>query len=227
MTISVLAESLKNKIDAANPNVLADAMRIVKLGSILASLPTSLFKKVPAASSYNLATLLALGLPDDMKAGTIFSAYSRAGTVTGPLTVVGAGVTPATGEVAVAPNGEIVTLAADAITSLDVVYLPSKADIVEAELAVATNVLTIPAAYTAGGVVTLLEAEVTVGTSTGKKIVLVPAASAPAAGQAKLNVAKTTVTFAGADGATKARVKLAIAPAVDVAALLTALSTVA
>jgi len=42
--------------------------------------------------------------------------------------------------------------------------------------------------------------------ATGRKVVLVPGSGAPAAGQARLNLAKTTVTFAGADAVTSATV---------------------
>lgn len=220
MAIGISATSLKSTLDNANPNTIADKFRTIKIGSVLRAVATFLRKKDPAASPYQLATLEALTLPDDAKASTIDRAYSRAGGVTGELTVVAYGVTPATGEIAVAPNGDVVVLAADAITSLDVTYQPEKQDIYEAELEVAANVLTIPAPFTDQGVINLLEAEATTGTATGKKIVLVPGGGAPAAGQARLNVAKTTVTFAVADAVTKARVKFSTVPATDVDALL-------
>jgi hypothetical protein len=56
-----------------------------------------------------------------------------------------------------------------------------------------------------------MEAEVLTGIAAGKKIILAPGAGAPAAGQARLNLAKSTVTFAAADVvAGTARVKLAL-----------------
>lgn len=227
MSITEKSESLKNKINQGNPNVLGDQFRALAFGDVLRALPTTIRKKAPVADAGSLATLLALVLPDDAKACSIFRATAKAGAVTGELTPVAYGTTPATGQIAVGPNGDIVTLAADAITDLDVVYLPEKYDVVEVQLPVATHVLTIPSTFTAKGAVLLLEAIADAGTSTGKKIVLVPGAGAPAAGQARLNVAKTTVTFAAADAVTKATVKLAIAASVDVDALLTATANIA
>lgn len=229
MTVNINQGGLKTSINRANPNTLADAARLVALGDVLRASPTFLRKKAPAASSNVLATLLALSLNDDAKASTILRAYARTATAgTGELTVVAFGTTPTTGQIAVAPNGDIVTLAADAITSLDVLYQPEKGDVYEQEVDVATNVLTIPTQFTsnvpgvAGGVILLHEAVATVGTATGNKIILVPGAGAPAAGQARLNLAKTTVTFAGADAVTRARIKFSVVSATDVDALLNA-----
>lgn len=228
MTITVLEQSLKNRLDAANPNVLADELRALKFGDMLRALPTSLRKKAPAADAYQLATLQSLALPDDGKANSIFRAYARAGTATaGELTVKTYGTTPGSGEIAVAPNGSIVVLAADAWTSLDVVYLPEKYDVIELTLSVvaASGVCALPTLANNPGAVMLLEAEALVGTLTGKKIVLVPAAAAVATTKAALNLAKNSVWFAIADAVTSARVKLAVSSAVDVDALLTALAT--
>jgi len=220
--INEKSESLKNNVNKADPNTLADYLRQLGIGDILRALPTTLRKKAPVADAGSLATLQAVVLPDDAKACTISRATVRAGGVTGELAVVAYGATPTTGQIAVAPNGDIVTLATDAITDLDVVYSPEKADPFEITLPVATHVLTIPATFTSKGVVLLLEAVATKGTATGKKIVLAPGAGAPAAGQARLNIAKSTVTFAVADAVTEATVKFVTASAIDVDALLTA-----
>lgn len=229
MTIVNSATSLKSELNKVSPQFLADALRIVKFGDVVRGLPTTLRKKDPVASSYQLATLHALALPDSAKAAFIFRAYARATSAAGPLgelAVVGPGVTPATGEIAVAPNGDIVTLAADAYTSVDVHYLPTKYDLGEVTLPVVANVLTLPVAATTPGVVRIFEAEALVGTSVGKKIILMPGAGAPAAGQARANLALTTVTFAVADAVTSARVKFGIVSAADLDALLEAESTV-
>lgn len=216
--------SLKNLINQGDPNHLGDQFRALALGDVIRASPTFLRKKAPVANAGVLATLLALVLPDDAKGLSIFRATARAGTVTGELTPVAYGVTPTTGQIAVAPNGDIVTLAADAITDLDCFYLPEKYDLYELTLPVATHVATIPAAFTAKGVSLLLEAIALAGTATGKKIILAPGAGAPAAGQARLNVAKSTVTFAAADAVTSCTIKFAVACAVDADALLTATS---
>jgi hypothetical protein len=229
--ITVLENSLKNKLDAANPNVLADGMRIIKIGDVVRALPTYLRKKNPDAagvSPHDLATLDVLQLPDDAKALSGLRAYARAGAgALGELTVAATYATPIAGQVAVTPAGNLAFLAADAYTDVDVVYIPEKYDLLEFELTVTADVLTLPPAATTPGVIFAMEVEATVATSTGKKIILAPGAGAPAAGQSRLNLAKTTITFAAADVVTKARVKLAIAAHTDVDALLTAPSTIA
>lgn len=224
MTISTSATSLKSVLDNANPNTLADKFRALKIGSCIRAMTTFLRKKVPAASSYQLATLHAHVLPDDAKASTILRAFSRTGGVTGELVVKLYGVTPGTGEIAVGPNGDIVVLAADAITSLDVTYQPEKQDVYELTLDVpaATGICAIPASFVSQGVINLLEAEALTGTVTGRKIVLVPGA-APATTQARLSAAKNTVLFnLATDVVTSARIKFSVVPTTDVDALLTA-----
>jgi hypothetical protein len=225
--MSIIDQSFKNKLNSANHNVVPDMMRSMKFGNTMRAMPCQLRKKDPAASAYNLATVEAVGLADDAKAAFIMRAVARAGAVTGELAAVAYGVTPATGQIAVAPNGEIVTLAADAITDLDVLYVPEKYDAVfDITLPCVTHVLTIPSSFTAKGVALLMYAEALVGGSTGKKIVLIPGAGAPAAGQARLNIAKSTVTFAVADAVTSAKITFAIASDVDLDALLTAASSI-
>lgn len=223
MSVTNAATSLKNRLNAANPNELASYLQAIKFGDVLRSLPTTLHKQDPAAQSYQLASLEALTLPDSAKARTIARATVRAGGVTGELAVKLYGVTPGSGEIAVAPNGDIVFLASDAITDVDVVYNPEIYDIVELDqFPVVASVLTIPTAYTTLGVKFLMEAEVIAGGVTGKKIIFVPG-TAPATTKANLNVAKTQVLFnVATDLVTKARVKFAVAPGTNVNALLEA-----
>ncbi len=228
MTINVLDNSLKNALNLANPNGFADAMRVLKFGNMLRANRTFLRKKAPAADAGSLATLQAIVLADDGKASSIERAYARTATAgQGELTVVAYGATPATGQIAVGPNGNLVVLASDAILSLDVSYHPDKYDLAEVTLPVAANAAALPVQATAKGVIMLLEVIVTAGTATGKKIVLVPGAGAPAAGQARLNLAKDTVSFAAADAVTAATFKLALVPDTDVDALLTNKAVVA
>ena len=201
--------STRKSFNNANPNTISDQLRKVSFGDILASGHMSRRKVAGVVNPYNLATVSTIVLPDNSKAASIVAAYSRAGGVTGALTVVSG--TPATGQIAVAPNGNIVTLGTDAITNLDVQYLGiPDVDFIETYFPVASNAITLPSALTALGVVLLLEAEAVEGTGTGKKIILAPA-GAPAAGQAALNAAKSTVAFAAADAVTRARVKLLVA----------------
>lgn len=226
MTINVKEQSLKNKLDAANLNVLADELRALKIGSLLRAMPTSLRKKAPAVDASQLATLQSFGLADDGHALSILSAYARAGGVTGPLAIVAYGVTPATGQIAVAPNGDIVCLAADALTSVDINYQPEKYDVIELTLPVVpgTGVCALPQVATNPGAVLLLAAESISGAVVGTKIVLVPAGAAVATGKAALHTNKNSVWFAVADAVTSAKVKLAVSSSVDVDALLTAVA---
>lgn len=196
----------------ANPSTLSDHWRKARAGDVLAGhLPQQLRQKDPAAQVNELATLEGIGLPYHSRAASIQRATVRAGGVTGELTPVAYGVTPATTQIAVSPSGDIVTLAADAITDLDVNYLPEDGEVVELPpLPAPAGVLTIPTQFSGRGVVLLLEAEATVATITGRKIILVPGA-APATLQARLNVAKTTVVFNfGTDVVTEARVTLLV-----------------
>jgi hypothetical protein len=222
MSLSSSPTSLKARLDAANPNTLPSNLQTLKIGSVLAAIPTTLRKKAAVASPYALAAELVVALPEDAKAGTIFSAYARAGTGTlGPLSVV-VGATPVAGQIAVAPSGDIATAVADAWTSLDVTYLPEKYDTMELTLPVVADVLVLPAPALTAGAVFMLEAESLAG-APGKKIVLAPGA-VPAAGQAALSLDKLTVVFAAADVVTSARVKLAVG-SLDVQALLEGQST--
>lgn len=223
-------DSLKNKFNIANPNIVPDGLRIVKFGNVLRAIHTALRKKTVAASSYQLGTLQALALPDDGKAHSITRAYARSGAGTvGELAVQAYGAAPAAGQIAVAPNGDIVVLAADAWTSIDVSYQPEKYDLIELTLPVVpgTGVCALPTAVTAPGLVNLLEAEVLAGGSLGKKIILVPAAAAPAAGRALYKTTGDQVLFAIADAVTSARVKLAVCASTDIDALLEAQSSIA
>jgi hypothetical protein len=228
MSITENEYSLKNQLNKADPNTLPDMFRVVQLGDVLRAIPTSLRKKTPAADAGVLATLQSIVLAEDAKANTIFRAYARTATAgAGELTVVGPNVTPTSGQISVAPNRDIVVLAADAITELDIVYLPEKCDIIELTFPVVSNTMTLPASVTSLGVIAMLEATAIVGTIPGKKIILAPAGSAPATGQARTNVARSTIAFNGTDAVTSATVKLAVSAAVNLDALLTATSTIA
>lgn len=211
------------QFDKVNPNTLADNLRRIALGSFLQGQVPQVRRKVNqdtnGVCAYNVATLDALQLPDGGKASSIVRATARAGGVTGELTAAAFGATPTTGQIAVAPNGNIVTLGTDAITDMDVTYIPERGDVIEAVFPVATNAITIPATLTARGVVLLLEAESLEGTLVGRLIVLVPGGTATT-GRSALNAAKTIVTFAAADAVTRARVKLLVTAAEDLCAVL-------
>lgn len=222
-------ETLREALNRANPNDAWDRARLLELGELLSGhLPQHLRRKDPAASAYVDSTLLSVALPGASKACAILRATSIVGGVTGELVVKLFGVTPGSGEIAVAPNGDIVTLAADAITSLDVSYVPERGEEVEIEIPVdpATGFLEIPQRYVDRGVILLTEAEITEGTLAQKMEILMPASSAPATTNARLSLQKSRVHFAVADAATKARVRFLLAPS-TANDLATALHTVA
>lgn len=215
----------RSDLNRANPNTLADQLKSLKAGNLFLGQMVQHKRKLNPSSlgvsGYNLATLHALQLPAFSRASSVIRATVRAGGVTGELTPAAFGATPTTGQIAVAPNGDIVVLAADAITDLDVTYIPERGDVIEVFFPVVAGVMTLPTSgWATRGVVALLEAEGLAGTVTGKKIVLVPG-TAPATTQARLNVAKTQVLFNSAtDALTRARVKLLIGQADDLQTVL-------
>ena len=216
----------RDQLDKANPNTLPDHLRALLLGTVLATmLPQVRRNKVPAADAgSSVSTVEVIALPNNAKANSILRAYARTGTAgMGALVIALPGVTPASGEIAVASNGDIMVLAADALTNIDVEYVPERGDVVVLTgVPVVSNVATLPASVTSKGAVLLLDANPTTATSTGRKRVLSPSASTPATGACRLNVAKTTVTFASADAVTVATLTLLVASADDLADILEA-----
>lgn len=212
-----MTETIQQAFNRADLNTLADLLRRLGFGDMLAALPTFLRRSAAAAVAYSGASLAISA--QQHPARTILGAYARAGAGTvGPLAVVTT-VPPAAGEISIAPNGAIITAAADAWTSVDVSFIPDKGDVIEFTGNVVANVLTLPTNILNAGPVRLLEAEALVGTSTGKKFCDAIGA-AVAAGEAALNLALTTVTFAGADAVTSARIKVLVCSEKDVSALL-------
>lgn len=220
-----MSETVKETLNRSDLNTLADQLRALAFGDVIASLPTTLRVSATAASTGNFGTVRVVSDQNaDVPAAAVLYASARAGAGTpGVLTPVAYGAIPAAGQVAVAPNGRVVTAAADAWTDLDVVYVPEKGTIVEVTANVAANTLTLPTNVTSVGACTLLSATALTGGSVGAKIVDLPGAAA-AAGEAALNAAKTTVVFAGADAVTSATVRLLVTSSVDVSALLASTS---
>jgi hypothetical protein len=203
-------------MNRVNPNTIADALRSLGgAGNLVRQyLHVELVQKTPAAGSYDLTTLQVIETDDWAPAANILWAASSSGTTLGQLAAQQFGNTPTTGQIAPTPNGNIAVLASDAITKVDVLYAPLPGEPVEFTGTVASNALAIPTAYKTRKVLMLLEAEALVGTSIGKKIVLVPSASAASAGQARLDAARENVKFNATDAITSARVKLLLAPEV-------------
>lgn len=229
-----------SSLDRANPNNLADLLRSIGFGSAMIGQLPQCYRKanLAVAEASSLATLGILKLPDNGKAASITTAYARAGgTTLGPLTIVGVGVTPTTTQIAITPSGDIACLLSDAYTSVDIDFIPERGDGNAIDrngeinssngnvFPVVSNVLTLPSALTARGVIIATEIEALTATTTGRKVVLAPGAGTPSAGQARLNLAKTTITFAAGDAVTRARVKLLLCADKDVAVVLTAAAT--
>jgi hypothetical protein len=209
-----------DSLNRANPATLADHFRTIKLGQTL-SQDVKQTLRVDADAGGNqaedLVTLDSIVPPSP--ATVVLRAFARVGGVTGELAVVGRHTTPASGQIAVAPSGNVVVLAADAITSLVVEYISERGDVVTtADLPVVADVLTLPAAITGHGL-TLMSAVALTATATGRKVSLTPG-GAPAAGQAAMDVAGATVTFAAADVVTLARCVLLVDPAANLTTLL-------
>jgi len=217
---------LQTQLNGVSPNVLADALRLLGFGDLVRSLPTTKMNMLPvAAPGEHAATLQRLPKSSASPVVSVGLVYARAGTGTlGPLTA--AAYPPAAGQYSLAPNGDIVVLAADAYTVVDAVWVPAACKLVEVPaLPVAANVLTLPLAVRNAGVLFLVSTTAEVAGAGGLKIVLAPGAAAPAATQARLNLAKTTVTFAGADAVTSASCVVAVKADADIDALLSALTT--
>lgn len=211
------SKSTQASLNRAVPDHLADLLRTVRIGDVLAGhVPQQVRKAAPAADANQLATLESIALPKHMRATAILRAYARStgasGTL-GELAVQLANTTPADGQIAIAPNGDVVVLASADYSDIDVDYVPANGEVVELpELPVASNALTIPTPYVTRGVIYLLEAVATAGTSAGQKIITAPSASTASAGHARLDIAKATVKFNGTDAITKARVTLLVVP---------------
>jgi hypothetical protein len=222
-----MSETIKQSLNRADLNTLADQLRTLAFGDIVASLPTTLRQSAAAVGSFvDPATNFVVSAQDaDTPACAVLYASARAGAGTpGVLTIVAYGSVPAAGEICVAPNGQLVTATADAWTDLDVVFVPEKGTIVEVTANVSANTLTLPTNVTTVGACTLMECTVLTGGSVGAKFVELPG-TAPAAGSAALNAAKTTVAFNAGDAVTSATVKLLVSSSVDVAALLASTSS--
>jgi hypothetical protein len=247
-------ESLRQTINRADPNTLADILRSLNFGDVMRSQPVylrSVSAGTTGAVAQQLSTLGCVVLPEDAKAAFILRCTVKAaGVALGEFTVQSYGTTPTTTQVAVAPNGDIVFLGSDAVTSADILYVPQKGDVygqlanssatqtaagtgtgitsLTLTVTPGTGVCTLPTALQ-GKTIALMQANVVAGTSTGQKIILVPAGAAVAAGRAALSTNQNQLWFAIADAVTSVTVDLLVDSGVnggsDINALLEATST--
>lgn len=214
-----MSDRVLDALDRANPGSLPTNLQRIKIGHAMAGLlPQQIIGAVPAAQTNELATLIGLGLPYESRAAKVSRAIVRTvsgGAVLGELTPVAYGATPGTGEVAVSPSGDVVFLAADLATLVDVYYQPVEGEVVEWTGPVASGELALPQSVIDRQPILLLEAEaLTVGAGgvTGRKIVLVPASAATATTKAALSVDRVSVWFNSVtDKVATARVKLLVA----------------
>lgn len=227
-----MSETVKQSLNRADLNLLADLFRNLKIGDVLRALPVVVRNQTPATDPSFPAGSNGIKLPDDAKSmvgggsQNEFMAYARSGGATGWLKQTFAadtGAAPGTGEFCVTPAGDFVFAAADALVGVDIYYVPEKQDVVTLTLPVSGDVLTIPSTFTALGVVSLLSATVVEGSSMGVKVVDKFGATL-SAGQASLDLAKSVVNFYPGE-ATKATVTLGVACAADVNALLEAVAS--
>lgn len=231
MTISELPNDLRAALNRANAGSLGPMFQAIQLGDVIGTLQASLFNVAPlgkgAAAQYPYTVQAATGtyaLPDDAKCmwdtGLIY-AYGRKGTATSAVLTVdtAASTAPSAGHCKLSASGDIIFAAADAWTGVDLQYRPQKQDVVELFLPVTTSIATLPASIAA---VSLLEAEALTGTVKGK-CVIQPIGGAPATTTwANLDVTLTEVLFVVADAVTSCRVKVGVAPKVQLQALLEA-----
>jgi hypothetical protein len=200
-------ESIREALNRADPNVLADLLRGNAFGDVLRGLPITLRAVKPVAGKPQQgATLSTVELPQDAKAAILHRVTVRTATAAaGEFTIVAYGTTPTSTQVAVAPNGDIVFLTTDAVTSVDIIYTPQKGDVLGNQansklgitsltLAAPLGVAVIPAPYS-GFAIALLQANATVATITGQKQILVPAAANTATLTAALSKDGTKVYF--------------------------------
>lgn len=214
-------------LDRGNANTIADAARLLALGSLLAGQMPQVRRNIDmdaqGAGDHTLSTLDCLVLPNHAKAHSLLRATVRAGTGgTGEFTCDAYGTTPLTTHVSIAPNGDIVSLGTDALTDVDVSYIPERGDVIETVFPVVSDAIVFPTALTARGVVLLAECEALEGTLTGNKVILVPGGT-PSAGQCALtDVTKAGVTFQATDAVTRARVVLVVTTAEELHTVLEA-----
>jgi hypothetical protein len=231
MSVKDYSNTVLGRLNSALLGWISTGLQLIAFGAVIRSLRTFLRNKSVDATTNPYVLQMAvnsLTLAESAKCHTIKSVYARAGAgAKGALTIDhglynAVNTAPAAGHCSVAPNGDLLFAAADAWTALDICYEPEKYDVVELTLPVsgAAGVATIPAQYTARGVLFLMESESLSGALTAKLMIQAPADTLPASTFSALNLAKTEVHFAAADAVTSARVKFAVASAIDVDGLL-------
>lgn len=178
--------TLHDSLNTANPTSLPSGAQVAKLGDALAITPA--FARGATSSGNTL-----LVLPTNAKAIRILSAFAIAGGVTGYLVPDEGEAAPATGHCSVSPSGDILLRGADAITSIEVTYMPCEGAIVTETINVAASVGTLLSGKAARK---LLSATVVTGVIAGAVGTIdARSAAAPAAGHCSLSLNGLTVNF--------------------------------
>lgn len=205
-----MTRALLTVLDETNPNKLADAMKELPVGRAFNLAPK--FYRGAVASNV-------LVLPAGAKAIGIIYALATAGTTAGYQDILPTSATLATGQCKVDAKGDIVFFATDAVTAAEVSYVTVEGDLVTRDITVVpgTGIGVLPDT----GIV-LLSATSLTGTLVAAMTVLSRTATAPATGNARLDLNGTQVRFAVADAVTTARVTYLKVPTRTVDAALRA-----
>lgn len=208
-----MSRTLRASLNEANPNLVPTDLQRAKAGDALALIPA--FAAGAVASDI-------LVLPENAKAAQVLRCWAA-----GPdayLLPVAQESTPGAGEVAVAPNGDLIFAAADSVTAAEVVYVAMEGEVFEETLPVAASALEFPQGRTAS---VLLECEVITGVVPGTETVIARAGT-PAATEAALTADGSGVAFNVADViAGTARVKYIAQPSSAAPSLATRLASTA
>ena len=212
-----MSRSLRAILNEGNPNKVPAAVNSLNGGTALALLPRSVQgAPVAAAGITPVANSDVLVLPENAKARAVLVAFAAAGVTTGYLTPVAGDGAPATTNVGVSPNGDILfDNATDDVTDAEVMYLPIEGPVVEDFVDVAASSATLLRGNRA---VVLLEVEVLTGASPGA-VLADERGNTPASGEAALNDTGLTVDFNAAQvvGGT-ARIRYIAQPGIGSAA---------
>jgi hypothetical protein len=230
MTININSAAFKAALDTMNANQMADMLRAMTFGHFVRQQRAQLYAAVPLLAGVNPyvpAASQTLTLPDDAKATTMARVYARVGTAAcGPVIVDNpdsfVATTPAAGHCTIAATGDLIFNAADAWTSIDVLYHPAIYDVIEVTMPVVGNAIAWPPSGVAAAqeALFLMEAEGVLPANGHKLIIDAPAAAQVTANHACLNLAKSSVLLTAGDAWTSVRLKMAVAPFLDINALL-------
>jgi hypothetical protein len=182
-----MSRPLIDILNESNPNKVADADRIAQMGNALA---------LSARTIRATVTTNVLTLPEGAKAAAILRCFATTGASTGNKAPVAPETTPAAGQCAVTPTGDVAFANADAVTQAEVTYIAAESGgVFEDVLSVAASTATLLQGRV--GLV-LLSATVEVGIVLGA-VTIVARGATPAATQAALGATGATIAFNAAD----------------------------